>query len=1813
MFTKIFHLVFYSLILWSCSSDTVTVTSFSPQGEIKELQNFTIEFSKDLAPADTINKWSDKRFVTFSPPISGKFKWTSPSTLVFSSDYSLNPIQEYQAVINKEVLFNKKYKTDFPVFSFNTPEFKVEKIEVFWKNVPRESYKLSVQANITFNYPVDPKKLKEQLQVKCDDETINDFTIVSTHASNIIAVNFGEMKQKEKEQSFYIVLKKDLISVFGKKSIGSDQTFETSLPSLNELALTDIQYGVEGQIGWIEVATSQMIDEQNIKNYISINPKTKFDVYVDESGFRIEIPLNNVKDIDLLIKKGLPGLYGGQLDFDFEEHITLTNMQPSLKFVDSKGLYLMKNGGQNLEVDICNIDEIEVEYTQIYDNNLLHFLNNNSFRSYNDYYYDNDYYEDESEEYNPRDYYYSNRYGYQVDNYGKVIFVEQIKLEDKQSLIKKYNLNIKNRLEKKFKGIYIITVRSNEERYLSDSKIVSLSNLGIISKIVEDEIIVFVNEINTTESVSSAKVKIISNNNQTMFEGYTDNSGVVRFKDKGRYEKFVPSLIIVEKNDDYNFLDLSRTKIETSRFDVGGSEYDNDYNVFLYGPRNLYRPGNEINISGIVRNERIKVVKDIPINIAVYTPSGKKYDVFKKVLDDQGAFDLNFTLPEFAQTGSYHANIYTGSDLYIGSYDFSVEDFVPEKIRVNVKCEKEKYLPGEKVKTDISAEYLFGAKASGLNYTAEIQFYHRDFNSNNFSDYSFGGATFTNSSTEPYFAEGVLDIDGKGSFEYLIPDDFLSKGFIQASAVINVFDPTGRTATRWVDFKIFTRDYFIGLKSSGYYNNVNESINYNIVAIDSKEQLIKKFNATAMLVRLEWQTVLKQNSSDSYYYDSEEKEVVEWEKNILINGKTPLNFKVSKSGKYELRISQSGSKDYHKSKFYAYGWSTSTSTSFEVDREGRIEIVADKKEYQPGETAKLLFTCPFSGKMLVTFERNRVLKHQYVEVKNKSAEIFVNINEDYMPNIYVTATLFKKHSPEQETPFLVGHGFSSVAVIRKSNKISVNISAPDKIKPNTTQTVTIKTTAQKNVHVTLAAVDEGILQINNYQTPDPFKFMYAKRPLAVNSYDLYKLLLPEIVKKSSSTGGDGFEELEKRSNPVTVKRFKLLAIWSGIKKTDGKGIVKIPISIPQFNGNIRLMVVAYSNSNFGSAEKSMLVADDIIIEPQVPRFLAPNDKLVTPVTIINNTDAEKEITLSMKLEGPIKSTSKNEQTIKIKPKTSGSVVFNIESTSQIGAAKISFIASGKVKAREDIDIAVRPISPLIVETDAGVIKANEKLTINIPKNFLKGTQTTSLTISNFPAIKFGKQLKQLIGYPHGCIEQTVSKLFPQLYFEDIAKLVAPELYKTTSPVYFVKEGIKKIESMQLEDGSITYWQGTSQSNWWGSVYAANFLIEAQKAKYNVSEDVLFSLLNFLSRKAKEPQTYTQTTYSDDGRTTLENIARKEILYSLYVMALAKKPDIATMNYYKLHRDLLSQDSRYLLAGAYALAGRWNSYYELLPKSYEPVHPQRETGGSFDSDLRSNAIMLNVLLEVDPGSKKIPLIIKYLLKNIHKSYSTQEQSFVFLALGKAAKNVSADGFYADVIVNGKSIAKYSNKDITLKDDQLNAAVVTIKSSGKGEVYYFWTSEGIKLNEKTKEEDSNLRIRREFYNYKTKALIADKNFTQGDLVICKISLFGMEQFAENIVITDMIPAGFEIENPRLNSKAEVNWKSNNPINIQYMDIRDDRLLLFTSAGSNVKYEFYYLLRAVNQGIFQLPIIGAEAMYDREFHSYNGAGIVSIKARK
>jgi len=1792
--------LFCMMLIVSCSSGGVTVTEFSPLGEVEEYTTFQIEFSEAIAKPEEMGDWMEGDYLEFEPAVTGKYKWQSPTTLLFSPEQALKPSQDYTVTVTDKVLANTDLKGDFEEATFHTPYFDATGVEFFWTQIPHSEFKVSVRANLNFNYEVDPEALSEYLKAEKEGNSIGNFQVVSTEPSKVIAVDFGEVQQTEKVQEFKIEIGSGLKSTVSDRGMSESRSFDVSLDPLARLAVTNVSSGYDGKKGWIEVFTTQAVDEKDIRKFVKLSPRKSYKVLTTANSFRLESDFTPGTMVNLTVNKGLPGLYGGQMDDAYTQEVVMADLSPELKFSDKKGQYLMRGGMENLKVEAVNVRRADVKIYEVYANNLLFYLYNRG----GGYYYDdccgvpngfttNANYEESSYNDYYDDYYY---YGGDVGNYGRLLHTDSVVLGDNKNRRESFTVNLNKFLDKRFGGIYVVEVRDETDYWRKDIKVISVSDLGIITKRSKDELFVMVNSIRTAEPLAGVEVALISTNNQPLLTGTTDPQGIIKFEGiTDDIKDFVPRMVTAKMGEDFNFVDFKSTEVGLSRFDVGGKqEFSASYETYIYGERNLFRPGEKAHFNTIVRDKDLGTVTELPLVLKVINPRGRVYLETKKTLNSEGSIELEVDLPQYASTGDYTLEAYTGDEQLLASYKFSVEEFVPDKIRVEATSKDRELDPGETLDINVFSEYLFGAPCTDHAYEVDIRCRHQAFKSKQYPKYNFYPKKVNNEYLENDFSDGTLDATGRDQFSWTAPTGIDAAGNITGTAYVTVFDATGRTVTKNLGFTCYPNPSFVGLSSQAYYVGVGEPVSLSAVAVDNRDKTLKNFQAELEVVRYEWRTVLEKNSNNSYKYRSVQKEIQEEKKMLTLNGPTAYNYVPQKSGRYEIRLRQRGKLRYVTKRFYAYGRSSSTSTSFQVDREGRIEIVPDKAKYAPGETAKLLFKTPFSGKMLVTVERDRVMEHQVVEVANNSAEINLPISGEHLPNVFVSATVFKGHSAESATPFLVGHGYQPLLVEEANNKIEVQIEAPDRIKPRRNQEIVVKTNANANVHVTVAVVDEGILQIKSFKTPDPYGFMYAKRKLGVSSYDLYEYLLDEVASLSSSVaGGDGEDESGKRSNPITAQRFKLLSFWSGVRKTDASGEAKVVVPIPQFNGSARIMAVAYTDKRFGSADQQMKITDDVVVMPAIPRFLSPNDSIVLPVSLMNTTDKSGRVEVKVSTEGPIKVTSKASQSTNLKGKDNQNVKFGLKVGNEVGKGKILISTTGMDKVSQEVEIAVRPTSPLVVEEDFGSVKAGATKTVQIPKSFLKGTQSTTLSISKFPAIRHAGNLSYLVKYPHGCLEQTTSKLFPQLYFEDLAAAVAPEAYVDGNPVYFVKEGIRKLQSMQLYDGSLAYWPGGSYTNWWGSAYAAHFLVEAKKKGYDVQNRVLNRLLGYLASEAAGKDTYTYR-YRSQNSQKQELRVRKEVIYSLYVLAQAGQADISLMNYYRVRPHMLTPDSKYLLAGAFALQKDWNAFKELMPQAFIAENPMRESGGSFDSPVRANAIVLSVLCDVDPNNKQIPSIVKYLSSmGKRQMYNTQDRSWSFLALGKAASKNAKAKIKVDVMVDGKRVGTYDNQDWSLSSDQLNGRKVTLKATGNGEVYYFWNTEGIKIGGgDVPEVDNNIVARRRYYN-RSGDRITDGKVQQGDLIVCELELKTGLLGVENLVVSDLIPAGFEIENPRLGESTSLSWIKSD-LYPQHMDVRDDRLLLFTAMGADRSRSYYYMMRAVNAGKFKLAPLGCEAMY-------------------
>jgi len=1778
--------------LCSCSSkNDLSVISKNFESEIEQQQNLTFTFNKDLVPDSLLNSWDTSVYIEFTPAIKGMFKWNSASELSFSPAEGFLPATEYTAKLTKVLLKHSKkhYGINTDEIHFHTAPLKVASTHVSWtrgKNVAN----VMVQMDIEFNYEVNLNEAANKLKLSSEGNPIS-ISAINNGNGKVLSLQFMPVNDKDESTPLKTDLAKGIPIIGTKNILGKDTSFVTQIPSRFNLTVTSVTAQHTGNDGIITVSTSQPVLEKDLKSKISIEPAVPFEVSMNDAGFTITSnQFSPTQTYELTISNSLEGAFGGKMKNDYLEQVTFGKLRPSISFINSKGMYLSAAGYKNLALNIINVPAVEVTVIKVYENNLEQFMRNEKSENYN---YDEN--ENESTEYEY----------YNTENLGDTIFhkdYETSKLPH-QSAAHILKLDFQDKI-KDYNGVYVIRVKSKEHNWVQESKVLSISDIGLIVKEEKDNMYVFANSIHSATALPGVKVSFISTNNQKLYTAITDADGVAIFKDISTQSPgFKVGMVTAKMNDEFTFVFLQQAQIGTSRFDVGGRHINaSGLNAMIYPERNLYRPGETIHVSTVIRDDQWNTPGEVPVKIRLTMPNGKEFATMRKILNEQGSCEASFTPPVSAMTGTYDVNVYTGNDVLLNSYKISVEDFVPDRMKVTLKTEKTEYRNNETVNTTIQADNLFGTPAAGRNYECELNMDKQAFSPDKFPDYNFNISNDFHFNTDQ--TEGKTDDKGNATESFEL-GDLEGVGMLKGNIMATVFDETGRPVHRYANFTVYTQSAFAGIRHGDSYVSSRQPQKIGLVVVD-KNGNAQTTEVQVVFLRKIWHTVIQKNGN-SYRYVSESEEKLVTQQKIKVSG-TNTSYYVTpqESGEYEVRVFLNGSNNYVSRTLYAYGWNDTQYSSFEVNNEGNVDIKPDKKTYNIGDNVNVLFTTPFEGRMLVTLERDHVIKYYYLNTKNKSATLSFNADEALLPNVYITATLIRPMGGD-DLPLTVAHGFKSVPIENKNNILPVKLTVAEKSRSKTKQTIHMKTSP--GAFVTIAAVDEGILQVKNFETPSPYDFFYQKMALDVNSYDIYPWLLPEVKGSLSSTGGDGADNSNMRVNPMFVNRIKNVSFWSGIMQADGGGNVTYEIDVPQFSGDIRVMALAYKGKAFGSADAHMKVADPIIISTALPRFLSPKDEVVMPVSLSNTTPKTATAVISVKISGPLNMKGDEEKTIEIPANREQRVVFNIAAQQAIGAGRVTVtVKAFNETFVNETEIGVRPPASLQKQTSSGFIAENTTSNIDIKNNFIPSSISGKLIVGASPLIQFSKNINDLVRYPYGCVEQTTSAAFPQLYYADLVKSLNGTTDKSDMPSYNVQQAITKLQSMQENDGGLSYWPEGGEESWWGSIYACHFLIEAKKAGYDVNPNVLDRLEQYMKFKLYKKEVFT-FFYNGIQK---KDVAPEEVSYSLYVLSLAGQAQQATMNYYKAHQELLTLDGKYLLAAAYTLAGQPSQSKEVLPSAFAGETPNSCFNSSFYSYIRDQALALTVMLDIDPNGKQVGIMARNLSDQIKKEryLSTQENSFSMLALGKIARMANKTTATATVTANGRKVGSSTGQPFTLDVKAYANDVLSVQVKGKGGYYYFAEIDGITSDGSYKEEDSHLRVRRTFYDREGNEL--GNTFRQNDLIIVRISIeTEYNEVVNNVAITDMLPAGFEIENTRLSEMPAIKWITNEATP-DYMDIRDDRINLFTTVGDERNKEFYYMVRAVSPGVYQLGPVQADAMYNGSYHSYNGAGVVRISEK-
>lgn len=1794
----------------SCiDKDTIKVvkTNVGNNSFIGQSESISFEFDKSLWTDFSYENDANLQFLKFQPEVKGSFSWVTDKILVFTPLFGeISPGVVYKVELTEEIL-RKTKGLNLPkerIFTFNSGIFDFSNVNYYWDKLMNSDNKM-LNLNINMNYGFSPDSGKDAFQFKSNNKIV--------FPKNIIVNSTNEHTYLFDQSDFPIDSKFEIEVVALKGlNIGDGNKFKT-IENISKI-IEIVPYNIFTVIS----STSNITEYESRVNYYfnhALNPELDFTKYVkinpsvdgvNFTVFKNQLTLNggfepgSTYQIELLA--GLPSIFGTTLNESVSEYIKLGELEPFIDFVEKDAIYLPAKGSRKVAIKMLGVTNLYMHIYKVYENNIISMFHHG--KSYVETY-------DESEEY------YDYQYIYDISKLGEFVSSQKIDIKKIEKQNNAYNLKIDFKDYLSDKGIYIVHFVDSANTRLQVDRPFTVSDLGIIAKTNEDELFVSVNSLNTTDPLVGAKVSLISLNNQIMESLTTGTDGCVTFRKlSDRKARKSPKLLRVEKGGDINYLHLDpQTNYQKDAFDNLGGAKSSRYKAFIYGEREIYRPGDTLRIAGIVRDEYRKSITGIPIKLQLVLPNGKNFKEFVVETDKNGGFEFNTFIAPNVITGTYQVRAYLTGATKIGESKISIEQFIPERIKYSINTDKEIYTKNQVIKVNSLVENLFGTPAPNSKYDATLVFKDKEFKNRKLREY-----TFKISNNNMYLEELRKDgeSDNKGKINFELPLMYDNIGFVDLFLSMNVYDEGNRPVRMSKKLEFNSQDYYVGIGKIDSWLNVNSNYNIPIVAVKENGESAGRVPVEFKLLKKNWKSVLRKSYyGDSYYYETELSLQEIMAKSITVDGlKGKVNFKTNGSGEYLVRASIPGSDSYVEYELMVYGDRYVNTGSFEINKDGFVDINTELEKYNTGDKARVLFTTPFNGRLIVTIERNGILDNYTLNTTNRTAELSLDIKDSYLPNIYISAILIRSNG-DNSLPITVAYGYHSLIVEKKSTILPIEISVNSSVRSGTKQVVNVKTLPKKNVNVTISVVDEGIHQIKKSKTPNPHAFFYEKIANNIETYDVYKLVFPELKSTRLSYGGGESSETILDNlliNKFADERVKPVAYFSGILQTNSNGQATYTVDIPNFSGSLRVAAVAYVDDSFGFADTLMTVKDPIIISASIPRFMSIDDESYAMVSVSNTTNAVQHITLKASSSGPLKINSAGEYKFSIRENSSNRIKIPIKALNWEGISTLKLLAnSSSESATFEGKLPIRYPAGYMKLSQAGYLNGKKSIDINITNNFKNTSTNSNIILSRLPIIEYFSTFDFLLNYPHGCTEQTISKAFPLLYYPELANLtnIGSNKNEVIDSKRMVISVIDRLNMLQLYSGGWGLWEESYTEHWWSTVYATHFLIAAKQAGYNVNNKVIDQSIAYIKNMSKNPR--SEQKFATRDETTQINYYPSEALYGVFVLSIAGASDFSILNYYKSNLSKLDYESKLFLAAAYKMIGDNLNYKSIIAQlNSDNQNYLSNDNRSMSSALRTMAIQLYVFALADKTNPQIQIMTNNLAKAIKstKRMSTQESVFAFLALGKVLSDIDKSKSVSGVVRNSKNNISELKIGMDFISANSNSTSFKINSLSDGRLYYFVSTYGIPKDGKIIEQDNGIKVRRTLYN-RYGIEVKDDKFKSGELIVVKLKVTSTSGNLKisDMVISDLLPAGFEVENPRLVDIANYKWiKELNTVQSINNDYRDDRVNIYFDFDSIA--EFYYTMRAITPGKYTLGAVTADAMYNTDIFSTHGAGKIIIE---
>lgn len=1804
------------------------VSSYTPP-VISSGSSVRLVLTKDAIDSSAIGE-SSTRLFELSPSTKGTTVWLDKRTVEFRPSGRMKSGQVYRVSFFLSQLFSVPKELSTLNYSFQVIpqnfELSIDNVKPYVKTEPARQ---KIEGTLTTVDFAENDAIEKMLTAKQESMALK---ISWTHASGGKQHSFVVEDVMRKETVSKVILKAD----GGGLNISHEDSQEIEIPALSDFKVTRISVE-QGSNQRVKIQFSDPLDEkQNLNGLVAIEGVGTIDIEVKDNEINVFPPVRQNGSRKLIIEAGVRNLLGYQMKQAVSLDVVFEQLLPAVRFT-GKGTILPSSDGLILPFEAVNLKSVDVQVIKIYENNILQFLQNNDFEGNTEL----------------------RRVGKPVlkknvslENAGitdlgkwnrftldlaQLINAEpgavyQVRIAFKKKFVtyacdeneSEENANSSEQedfeMESEKDGSYWDSYENyyygegydwqqrdnpcNAAYYTGERNIkrnVIASDLGLLAKRGGDgNLVVVVNDLKTTKPLSGVALQVFDYQQQLLGTASTGSDGLATLNTKKN-----PFVLVAKSGAQRGYLKLQDGEsLSLSNFDVGGEQIKQGVKGFLYGERGVWRPGDSLYLSFILEDKLKLLPVAHPVIFELQNPQGQITSRIVRATSENGFYSFATATADDAPTGFWTARVKAGGAEFTSPV--RIETVKPNRLRIKLDFGVDKITTDNNTLTgSLQVDWLHGAPGKNLRAQFDVLLTKGETRFAKYPDYVFEDPSKNFTSESKSVFEGVTDATGHAVVSTKIESTGDAPGVLNAIFRGKAFEESGNFSIDNFSLPFYPYSSYTGIrtpqgdKARGMLLT-DTTHHVEVVTIDANGKPISHNGIQMSIYKINWRWWWDAAGDDNVHFmTGQYAEPIATGNINTVNGAGAWNFKIKypEWGRFLIRaVDPVSGHSTAKTVYIDWpGWAGRARN--ESNGATMLSFSSDKPTYAIGEKAMLTIPGSEHGRALISLENgSRVIKTFWLETKAGDNPFSFEVSEEMTPNVFAHVTLLQPHAQTVNDLPIRLYGVIPIQVENVKTHLNPVLAMPDVLEPGKEVSIKVSEQANRKMTFTLAVVDEGLLDLTHFKTPDAWNRFYAREALGVKTWDLYDQVMGSFggkIERLLAIGGDA-ELARSKEDDSKTNRFKAVVKYFG-PYTLNSGSREIKFIMPQYIGSVKTMVVAGYEGAYGKTEKATPVRKPLMVLATLPRVLGPEENVKLPVTLFANEKNIQSATVTVKVSGPVR-LSNTSRTVNFSGIGDITTTFDLNVRAMTGIAKVEVIAtSGNYKASDVIQIEVRNPNPPVSQVQEAVVEAGKNWNVQLMPIGLAGTNSASLEVSSLPPVNLGQRLKYLIQYPYGCIEQTTSSVFPQLYLSNVKQLSEGEKAAIQKNI---SSAIVRLKSFVNRDGGFSYWPGGEDSDSWGTTYAGHFLLEAEAKGHFVHADLLKRWKKYQRAKAQV------------WRKNAEYSSELSQAYRLYTLALSGDADLSSMNRLR-EASSLPPVAGWMLAAAYAKAGQPEAAKKLITNLSTLVKPYQEMSYSYGSDLRDKAIILETLIMLGERKEGFDLLkeISTSLSNDNYWMSTQTVAWCLKSIGAFAGAEQKGDMKFKYTYNGKEISAGTGLYVAqanLPVDGAKTGSFSFANESKGVLFVRIVSEGTPAHGQEESASNNLNMTLSYTD--TNGNTIDPAYLeQGKEFVATVSVSnpGMRGAYKNLALKQIFPSGWEINNLRLDGAEDklISDKST------YQDIRDDRVYTHFDLQANQQKIFKVLLTASYAGTFYLPAVSCEAMYDHSIYSHEKGKVVSV----